>query len=233
MSEPLIQASNLSVVLTGRTIIERLPLAVNAGEVVAVIGPNGAGKTTLLRALAGLIPATRGTLRIAGLDPRETPAAEMAHQRVYATQHPDSVWPFTLAELSTLSPDPAECLAWYTRFYLTDKITARLPELSGGERKAAHLALAFSTLGDAYGKVLLLDEPTTSLDLCRAELVRQSAEAAALAGAAVLVATHDLAWARACPRVLVLGAGQLCADGSPDAVLTSKVIRETWSGADA
>lgn len=231
MSEPLIQALRLSVEFDARIILDGLPLSVEAGELVAIVGPNGAGKTTLLRALAGLLPKATGTLVIAGLDPRAAPPTALADQRVYAPQHPESVWPFTLSELSTLSPDPASCLAWFTRFYLTDKLTARLPALSGGERKAAHLALAFSALGDAHSKVLLLDEPTTSLDLCRAELVAQSAQAAALAGAAVLVATHDLAWARTCPRVIVLSEGRLLADGAPATVLTAEVIRATWSGA--
>jgi len=89
----------------------------------------------------------------------------------------------------------------------------------------------FSALGDAYGKVLLLDEPTTALDLCRAELVARAVRANAQAGAAVLVATHDLAWARTCDRVIVLSEGRLVAAGQPDTALTAELVRATWGGA--
>jgi iron complex transport system ATP-binding protein len=228
MAEPLLQALRLSVELGGRTVVDGVALTVGAGETVAIVGANGAGKTTLLRACAGLLPEASGDLTLAGIDPRNTPASMLAHRRAYAPQHPESAWDYRVDELAGIAPDPDGFIRWRDRFGLADKAMARLSALSGGERKTVHLCLTFSALGDPYGKVLLLDEPTAALDLCRAELVARAVRASAQAGAAVLAATHDLAWARTCDRVLVLQDGRLVATGTPADALTADVVRETW-----
>jgi iron complex transport system ATP-binding protein len=228
MSDALLQASRLSVELSGRGVLDGIALSLSAGEVVAVVGANGAGKTTLLRACAGLVPDASGELTLDGVDPRRADPALLARRRAYAPQHPTSAWDFTLTELRVLATSPADCQRWQERFGLGALAERKLSELSGGERKLAHLCLTFGALGDAYGKVLLLDEPTTALDLCRAELVARAIQACAQAGAAVLVATHDLAWARTCQRVLVLSEGRLVAMGPPDSALTAELVRETW-----
>jgi iron complex transport system ATP-binding protein len=231
MSEALLESLRLSVDLAGRTVLDGIALTVSAGEVVAVVGANGAGKTTLLRACAGLLPEATGELHLGEVDPRRTAPAKLASLRAYAPQHPTSAWDYTLTELGTLAPSLAEYVQWQERFGLRALAARKLSELSGGERKVAHLSLTFSALGDAYGKALLLDEPTTALDLCRAELVARAIRASAQAGAAVLVATHDLAWARTCDRVLVLSEGRLVAAGPPATALTAERVRATWGGA--
>ncbi len=228
MSEVLLASLRLSVDLAGRTVLDGVALTVSAGEVVAVVGANGAGKTTLLRACAGLLPEATGDLTLGGVDPRQTAPEKLARLRAYAPQHPTSAWDYTLAELGTLAASAAEFRHWQERFGLRELTSRKLSELSGGERKLAHLSLTFSALGDAYGKVLLLDEPTTALDLCRAELVARAIRASAQAGAAVLVATHDLAWARTCERVLVLSEGRLVSAGPPSTALTAELVRATW-----
>jgi iron complex transport system ATP-binding protein len=228
MSEVLLASLRLSVDLAGRTVLDGVALTVSAGEVVAVVGANGAGKTTLLRACAGLLPEATGDLTLGGVDPRQTTPEKLARLRAYAPQHPTSAWDYTLAELGTLASSAAEFRHWQERFGLHELTARKLSELSGGERKLAHLSLTFSALGDAYGKVLLLDEPTTALDLCRAELVGRAIRASAQAGAAVLVCTHDLAWARTCERVLVLSEGRLVSSGPPSTALTAELVRATW-----
>jgi iron complex transport system ATP-binding protein len=233
MSDQTLQALRLSVSLAERIVVDGVALSVAAGEVVAVVGANGAGKTTLLRACAGLLPDASGELTLQRLDPRTASAHEVAARLAYAPQHPQSAWDFTVEELGDISPDPQAFRLWLDRLSLADKAGARLSQLSGGERKAAHLCVTFAALGDAYGKALLLDEPTAALDLCRAELVARAVRASAQAGAAVLLATHDLAWARACDRVLVLQEGRLVAAGTPAATLTDEVVRATWGGVPA
>jgi iron complex transport system ATP-binding protein len=230
MSEVLLAALRLSMDLAGRTVLDGVALTADAGEVVAVVGANGAGKTTLLRACAGLLPQATGDLTLGGVDPRQTAPERLAALRAYAPQHPTSAWDYTLTELGSLAASPEAFHHWRERFGLSASAARRLSELSGGERKVAHLSLTFSALGDAFGKVLLLDEPTTALDLCRAELVARAIRASAQAGAAVLVATHDLAWARGCDRVLVLSEGRLVAAGPPDTALTAELVRATWGG---
>jgi branched-chain amino acid transport system ATP-binding protein len=105
-------------------------------------------------------------------------------------------------------------------------------QLSGGEQKAAHLAMAFASLDEPYGALLLLDEPTASLDLTRQVLVAAVLRRFAQAGGTVIVATHDLAFARTCDAVLVLAEGRAIGLGAPSAELTPTVIAATW-GASA
>ena len=83
---------------------------------------------------------------------------------------------------------------------------------------------------EPYGALLLLDEPTTALDQARRATVRQATRAWTQAGAAVLVATHDAAWAATFPRVVVLEEGRLIADGPPGATLTDALVRTVWGG---
>ena len=83
---------------------------------------------------------------------------------------------------------------------------------------------------EPYGALLLLDEPTAALDRGRRETVHAAVRAWTQAGAAVLVATHDEAWARTFPRVIALEEGRLIADGPPAAVLTSGLVRAVWGG---
>ena len=228
MSEPLLETLRLSVDRGGRTILDGIALSVQAGEVVAVVGANGAGKSTLLRACAGLLPEASGRVSLAGVDPRAATPRRLAELRSYAPQHPTCAWDYTVGELGALAPSSRDFHRWQERFGLLAFSDRKLAGLSGGERKLAHLCLTFSALGDAFGKVLLLDEPTTALDLCRAELVARGIQASAQAGAAVLAATHDLAWARTCDHVLVLSEGRLVSAGIPGQALTAKLVRETW-----
>lgn len=231
MSNPALHCRDLRVDLDGRRILSEVSFQVNAGEIVAVVGANGSGKTTLLRACTGLLPQARGELQVIGTDPRTAPPTTLAGLRAYAPQHPQTAWDYAVGDLAELTDAPERFHEWCRRFCIADKSTPRLSQLSGGERKTAHLCVTFASLGDPFGKVLLLDEPTAALDLCRAELVAQAISVAAQNGAAALVATHDLDWARRCPRVLVLQEGQLVADGAPDRVLTADVVRRTWGGA--
>jgi len=233
MGDPTLHALRLSADLAGRTVLDGVAVTVHVGELVAVVGANGAGKTTLLRACAGLLPEATGTLALAGRDPRTTSPRDLAGLRAYAPSHPEAAWDFTVDELGGLGLDPAGFGVWRDRFGLRDKSATRLSRLSGGERKTAHLCLTFAALGDAFGKTLLLDEPTAALDLGRTELVARAVRATTQAGAAVLAATHDLTWARACDRVLVLQDGRLVATGKPADVLTADVVRATWGGVSA
>ena len=226
MSE--VRVRNLSLAYGATKALDDVSLDFPDGQLFGLLGPSGSGKTTLLRACAGLLPEATGDLTLGGVDPRQTAPEKLAQLRAYAPQHPTSAWDYTLAELGTLASSAAEFRHWQERFGLHELTARKLSELSGGERKLAHLSLTFSALGDAYGKVLLLDEPTTALDLCRAELVGRAIRASAQAGAAVLVCSHDLAWARTCERVLVLSEGRLVSAGPPSTALTAELVRATW-----
>lgn len=231
MSESLIEAIGLAVELGGRRVIDGVSLRAESGQVVAVVGPNGAGKTTLLRALAGLVTSS-GELRIAGEDPRSASAQANARHRAYCAQKPACAWDYRVNDLGVIvgTPDAyAECLA---RLSLADLSDRRLTRLSGGEQKAALLAMTFASLAEPFGAALLLDEPAASLDIARQALVAAEIRRFAQAGGAAIVATHDLTFARECDAVLVLAEGRAIGLGAPSAALTPAVIAATW-GASA
>jgi iron complex transport system ATP-binding protein len=227
MSDQPLRALGLGVELAGRRIIDGVELAAGQGQTVAIVGPNGAGKTTLLRALAGLI-ASSGELRIADHDPRVVSAESAAVARAYCAQKPACAWDYLVSDLGEIVGDPAGYVAWLEKLRLTDLAGRRLSELSGGEQKAAHLAMTFAALAEPFGNVLLLDEPAAALDLGRQEAVREAIRSFAQAGAACVVATHDLGFARSCDQVVVLSEGRMAASGRPSAVLTPEVIASVW-----
>ncbi len=228
MPEAIVTATGLGVQFGAHRAVDGVSLKTAAGTMTAVIGPNGAGKTTLLRTLAGLIPTATGGLDVGGIDPRRASAPTSAKVLAYAPQLPASAWDFNLEELGAISGRPEAYGNWLVRLGLNLPGELRLSELSGGERKCAHLALTFAGLTDPFGRALLLDEPTASLDRAKQAALHQVMHDFTRAGAAVLVATHDLAFARTCGEILVLAEGRLVAAGRPDTTLTDDVVASVW-----
>jgi iron complex transport system ATP-binding protein len=231
MSDALIHALGLGVEIGGRRIIDGVSLSVARGQTMAIVGPNGAGKTTLLRALAGLLPSD-GQLEVGGYDPRIIDAATCAQTRAYCAQKPVSAWDYRVGDLGDIIGDPVGYADWLAKLQLGEFFDRRLSELSGGEQKGAHLAMAFAALVEPFGGVLMLDEPAAALDLGRQEAVAQAIFAFAQAGGACVVATHDLSFANRCDAVVVLAEGRLVATGEPASTLSPEIISGVW-GASA
>jgi iron complex transport system ATP-binding protein len=230
MRELVISALGLAVEIDGRRILDGVSLSGDAGKVLAIVGPNGAGKTTLLRALAGLVPSS-GELEVAGHDPRTSCAAGNALRRAYCAQKPTSAWDYQVADLGDIVGKADGYATWLAKLRLGGYAARELSTLSGGEQKAAHLAMTFATLAEPFGGVLLLDEPGAALDLGRQAAVSQAIMEFAQAGAACVVATHDLGFARRCDAVIVLSEGRMVATGSPAGTLTPAVIADVWGAA--
>jgi iron complex transport system ATP-binding protein len=227
MSETLVEAVSLAVELGGRRVVDGVSLRADAGQVVAIVGPNGAGKTTVLRALAGLIGST-GELRVAGEDPRRASAQANARRRAYCAQKPACAWDYRVRDLGEIVRAPETFTEWLARLGLDELGERRLSELSGGEQKAAHLAMAFASLAEPFGTLLLLDEPAASLDVGRQMLTASAIRRFAQAGGATVVATHDLSFARSCDIVVILAEGRLVGVGAPSSALTPEIIAATW-----
>ncbi len=230
-----LELEHVTLTLGGRTILDDVSLAVEAGEFVGVLGPNGAGKTTLMRAVLGLVPAARGTLRVAG-EPvaRGNPAigympqtrSALAGRRVrgydfVAMAADGHHWglPRTSA---AVKEDVARVLDLVGGTTLAQR---PLSELSGGERQ--RLLLAQCLLGAP--KLLLLDEPLISLDPHRqrgvVELVRRVQREL---GITVLFSAHELnPLLNALDRVLYLGSG-VAALGTVDEVITKPVLSRLY-----
>lgn len=208
-------------------ILRGLDATLAPGQLTAIAGPNGAGKSTLLRLLAGLLHPTAGYCRYGGKDVRAWRRRDFAREVSLLPQTVSLDFPFTAEQLVMMGRDPhfdgwfaneADQRAARRAMELTDCADYRCRDyrfLSGGERQRVLLAAALA----AEPRVLLLDEPSTFLDLRHQMdlygLLRQLARD----GLLVVTVTHDLNLAaHYADRALLLHEGRLFADGSPSAV---------------
>ena len=213
----VVAARGVRVALGGREVLHGVDVEVREGEVVALLGRNGAGKTTLLRALSGLQRVDAGTVQLAD-----------GVRAAYVPQDPNSLLfaPTVRAELEhTLRllgrTDGGAIERWLERVGLSALANRHPRSLSGGERQ--RVAVAAVAVGGARG--LLLDEPTRGMDApSRTALARAVADHANDGGAVVL-ATHDVELAaRVATRVVVLGDGDVVADGDARTVLAGSLF---------
>lgn len=229
----MLVARDISVRLSGRTILDNVGVTLPPREFVALVGPNGAGKTTLIKALAGLIPSF-GKVEIDGRDRAAMKARERAKALAYLPQGHEFSWPLPVAEIVALGryphADPFSPVSEADRQAVAQALeltgmkefaTRIVTQLSGGERARVALARVLAT----QAKIVLADEPTMSLDPRHQFVVMALLRRAARAGGAVLAVVHDLALAaRYADRVLILEKGRIVADGKPEEALTPERI---------
>ena len=233
-----LSARNISVTLGGNQVLDRVSFDARPGEIAGLIGPNGAGKSTLLRVLAGLIKPDSGEVRIDGSPLKGLNAGERARRIAFMPQH-DSAHPFTALETVLMGR-----YAHLGRFELEggqDREIARqamartdtaqfegrqLDRLSGGERQRVILARALAQ----QAGVILLDEPSASLDLRhRLSMMEALRLEASDRQVAVVVALHDVSLAgRYCDRLTLLSEGVIAAEGNPTDVLTPFHLRNSF-----
>lgn len=204
--KPVVVVNDLEASRDGAvTHVGPLSLSVRAGEIVALRGANGSGKTTLAMTLAGVLPALRGSVTIAGTNPQSASSRDLATLVGVVPQNPaHSFFCTTVRAELNAGVGASRVLIDAARWGLDQVLDSHPLSLSGGQQR--RLALALATGGDQ--KVLILDEPSQSLDdEGRAELVAQIGEASAR-GTAVILATHDDALVQALQaREIVLGPG--------------------------
>ncbi len=220
-------------------ILTDVSFSASAGEFVGIVGPNGAGKTTLLRCLAGFLPA-EGQVEVGGPDqpPRlveNIPARELARLLCYMHQDTAVSFAFTVREVAAMGRYPwqgrfsapsaadrekaEEALALAGCRELADRC---ILELSGGERQRVMLARALAQ----DTPILLLDEPTASLDIRHALEVFTLCRRLAAQGRCVVAVLHDLRQAAsACSRLCLLRGGTVLADGDAASMLTADNLR--------
>jgi iron complex transport system ATP-binding protein len=232
----LLEARGITVQVSGKTLLEDISVVVRAGDILGIVGENGAGKSTLLRVLSGELQPTQGTVMLEGKAVRSFSALELARRRAVLAQDARVAFEFSALEVVALGRHPhadgnpdqiaLEALAICDSAALAARGYA---SLSGGERARVQLARALAQVWDAPGALLLLDEPTASLDLAHQQLALRLARRWAARGAAVAVILHDLNLARAhSDRVLMLHQGRAAAYGAPEDVLTPARILECF-----
>ena len=235
----LFEFQNLTFSYDGISIFRGLNFSVEPREWVGILGPNGCGKTTLLKLLTGVLRPNSGHVFLKGKSLQEYSRREIARQIAVLPQETMLDFPFTALEVVLMGRSPyLGTFQWESSSDLkiarkamegTDSLqfAARdIRELSGGERERVFLARALAQ----EPQILLLDEPTTHLDLKhQSEIFKLLKRLHQESSLTVLVVVHDLNLAmQSCNRVLLLGEGQLLGDGSPQELLTEQRIEQVF-----
>ncbi|MEZ0075847.1 ABC transporter ATP-binding protein [Planotetraspora sp. GP83] len=229
-----VEVRALGVTLGGREVLADVALSAGAGEWLAIIGPNGAGKSTLLKAMLGLVPH-QGEVLIGGAPVRDRAPRRRARLVAYAPQNPSLPADMTVYDYALLGRTPY--IAYFgresardrevtgsvlERLDLTELASRPLGQLSGGERQRVVLARALAQ----EAPVLLLDEPTTALDLGHQQQVLELVDRLRLAdGLTVVTTLHDLILAgQYADSLVLLSSGRAVASGPPKQVLTEALL---------
>ncbi|GGP26374.1 heme ABC transporter ATP-binding protein [Silvimonas amylolytica] len=236
----MIRIEQLRCQREGRTVIDAVSLHVAAGEVVGVLGANGAGKSSLLAAVAGDLPLNGGTITLAGQPITRLRQRQLARQRTLLPQTSALEFDLPVPEVVAMGAYPFDELTamqieqlvstTLTRADASELATRHYAGLSGGEQQRVQFArVLLQTLAACQvngNAVLLLDEPTGSLDPRHQHGLLASVRALAQEqGIAVLVVLHDVNLAaRWCDRLLLLKAGREVAQGAPQAVLQAETL---------
>lgn len=235
MAEGMIEVTGLCVDLGGKAILADVEFSVARGAFAVVVGPNGSGKTTLIRSLYRSVEPSRGAVLLDGTPVSAMDRRSIARTMAVLRQEPDLEFDFLVQELVLMGrsphkglfdPDSAEDRRTVSEAMdLTDVASLksrRFSTLSGGEKQRVLLARALAQ----KPKILLLDEPTNHLDVRHQLDVLHRVRAL---GLTVVAALHDLNLADTfATQVLVLHAGRLAAEGTPEETLTAERIRETF-----
>lgn len=235
----LIEIQDVSLRYDGRPVIKDVSAQVELGEFFVIIGPNGAGKTTLLKALAGLHPLAEGEIKVRQRSVVDYSRKELARSLALVPQQINSDFPFTVAETVLMGRYPhlgllavegkkdldlaGEAMAFTEVLHLSGR---RLGQLSGGERQRVIIARAICQ----QSKILLLDEPTASLDPAHQlrimdlmERLRQQEQLT------IVMVSHDLNLASTyADRLLLLKDGEVENIGTPRQVLTQGQLSKSY-----
>jgi len=222
-----------------RPVLEEIDVAVGRGEMVGLLGANGSGKTTLLGVMAGTIRPTSGSVDLFGRPMHAWSRNEVARSVAVLPQSLELPAGFRVAEVVAMgrTPHASGLFGWAEADHRAvadalrdadaESIAERpVDELSGGERQRVLVALALAQ----EPSLLLLDEPTTHLDVAHAAWLLTSVSRLRQArGITVVMVLHDLVLASMwTPRVVVLHGGRIVADGSPDEALRPDIVQRAY-----
>ncbi|MFV2113881.1 ABC transporter ATP-binding protein [Micromonospora sp. LOL_025] len=196
--------------------LDRVDLAVSAGELVGLLGPNGAGKSTLLNLLVGLRRPTAGRVELFGGDPRDPASRRQIGVTPQETGLPGTLRVGEVVDfVAAHHPDPVPRGELLDRFGLGELARRQTGGLSGGQRRRLAVALAFV----GRPRLVLLDEPTTGLDVAARHTLWEAIRAFHDDGGTVLLSSHYLEEVEALARrVVVIGHGRVLADDTVDAI---------------
>ena len=238
-SSHTLTAESITLAYGDRAIIQHLDVQIPPGRITAIVGANGCGKSTLLRALARLLPPREGRVLLDGESLQSRHSKEVARVLGLLPQSPTAPEGIAVADLVGRGRHPHQKLLarWSARDYevvaqslaatgTTDLADRAVDELSGGQRQRAWIAMALAQETD----VLLLDEPTTFLDVAhQIEVLDLLTDLNRDRGTTIVMVLHDINLAaRYADHIFAMRAGELVASGTPAEVVTATLIKEVF-----
>ena len=241
VGKPLLQVEGLRVGYSDVEIVHGASFTAGRGEFVCIIGANGCGKTTTLKCMLGLLPPFAGSVRVDGRDTLSMTEKERARHFAYIPQAHTPPFPFSVADVVILGRTPyVNSLARVTRedkriayeamelLGIQDLAKRTYTELSGGQQQLVLIARALAQQTD----VLVMDEPTASLDFGNQQMVLAQMKNLTHAGTSVVMVTHDPDHALFCAdKVVVMHEGLIIAEGAPNDVMTDECLRTIYGTA--
>ncbi|WP_405630141.1 heme ABC transporter ATP-binding protein [Pseudoalteromonas sp. Ld20] len=241
----MLSGSKLMAKVGQKVLLNNVDFTVKPHEVVVIIGPNGAGKSSLLKALCGDISLSGGVVSINQRTLNEYTIAELAKLRAVLTQSYELDFPFTVNEVVDMAhfAHQEQYSALALKQFSHDAMLALgidhlaqqcFTRLSGGEKQRTQLARVLCqlqpSLANKQNAYLLIDEPTSSLDLYHQYEVMAQARLIAKQGAGVVAVVHDLSLAASfADRIYMLNKGEVVAHGTPEEVLINTRLNEVYN----
>ncbi|MBA4861996.1 ABC transporter ATP-binding protein [Streptomyces sp. PSKA54] len=239
MTDNRLTARGLTLAYEDRIVVDGLDLEIPDGQVTVIVGPNACGKSTVLRALGRLLKPRRGAVLLDGTELSRIPSKKIAQAVGLLPQTPVAPEGITVADLVSRGRQPHQ--RWWRQWSGDDEkavteamertgtsgLANRLvDELSGGQRQRVWIAMALAQDTD----LLLLDEPTTYLDIAhQVEVLNVVRQLNRERGRTVVAVLHDLNQAaRYADHLVAMKAGRIVAQGSPGDVVTADLVREVF-----
>lgn len=233
----MVELKNVCAGYEGREVLHQINLKIEPGKVTVLAGPNGCGKSTLLKTMMGMLPKTAGEIRVDGKALEEYKTVELVQKIAYLPQSRN------VPEISVLRMvlhGRFPYLKYPRRYSEQDMEIARkalqqvgmeqyaeesVSRLSGGMQQKVYIAMALAQ----DTPVILMDEPTSFLDIAHQMKLMEMAKELAAQGKAVVLILHDISMAlRVADQILVLSNGALVQSGSPEAVFSSGILTKVF-----
>ena len=233
----MLEVKNLSGGYGQKTVLREVSFSAPDGQITAILGPNGCGKSTLLKMICGILPAASGSVSLYGQDLRKLPSNRIAQKVAYLAQCrqiPDITvgrlvlhgrFPYLSYPRRYRQEDYRVAKEVMEQLQILDLADTHLSRLSGGQQQKAYIAMALAQDTD----VILLDEPTTYLDVShQLQLLRQAKDLAKM-GKHVLVVIHDLSHGlESADRVVLMDGGNTVIEGTPEEVYQSGTLERVF-----
>lgn len=236
---PMMNTKQIAVSFDGKQVLKNITLNVEKGQMISILGPNGSGKSTFLKVLSRNLKPDQGSVYLDGHDLLELKAKVVAKKMAVLPQSPQAPKDLTVRDLVEYgryphqswwqgrSKEDDDCVNWALLETGLENMSERIVStLSGGERQRVWIAMALAQKPE----VLLLDEPTTYLDIChQLEIMELLAEFNRVHKITVAMVLHDINHAaRYSDRIVVVHQGQVFAVGEPKDVITAHTLRTVF-----